>query len=113
MLARVLLVGIVLVAAAGSASAQPKRWRPCGPGDTTTGNRCVPQTFRGVDFRPACQNHDRCYEQRRPQKACDREFRDQMRALCDAGGNPRGCYRRAQVYYLMVRLVGWTAYTGG
>ena len=113
--ARSLLVGLALALMTSSASAQPFRgplqWRPCGPGDTATGNQCAPQTYRGVDLRPACQAHDNCYGSKSgTQKECDLRFRDDLRALCDAGGNPCGCYRRAQILYLAVRIGGKSAY---
>ena len=114
MLARAQLAGLVFALTATSALADtrrplrgPAQWRPCGPGDTRTGNTCAPQTVKGIDMRPACEAHDTCYN-KRPlnRKQCDQKFRDDVRALCDANGNPRGCHRRAQVLYLLVRVGG-------
>ena len=118
MLARFLLAAVAVVFVAGSASADTRRpfrgpfqWRPCGPGDTHTGNKCSPQTFKGADLRPACAAHDACYENKPlNRKQCDLKFRSDLRALCDAGGNPRGCYRRANVLYLLVRVAGADAF---
>lgn len=118
MLARFLLVGIALALVANLASADTKRplrgplqWRPCGPGNTNTGNTCAPQTYRGADLRPACHNHDKCYENKSgTQKECDERFLADMKAQCDKAGNPCGCYRRARILYTLVRIGGRSAY---
>ena len=121
MLARLVLVGVALAAVSGPASADtnrplrgPFQWRPCGPGDTNTGNKCAPQTYRGVDMRPACQAHDNCYANKSgSQKQCDQRFLADLKARCDQGGNPGGCYRRARILYLLVRIGGADAYKNG
>jgi hypothetical protein len=87
-----------------SAPASCPAWRPCGPGIV---NRVVPQGIREVDFRPACLRHDQCYQTPgAPRRDCDRQFLYDLRSVCEASGNPRGCQRRATVYYGMVRLFG-------
>ncbi len=105
-----------LTPAPADAAGRPRRaaqsscpaWRPCGPSGSVFGaNRVVPQGIDGVDFRPACQRHDDCYQTPGvPRKECDRQFLADLRALCAASGNTRGCNRRAKVYYVFVRLFG-------
>jgi hypothetical protein len=121
MIARLCLSSLVLALVAGVASADPKRplrgpaqWRPCGPGDSSTGNKCAPQMYRGADMRPACETHDQCYANKSgTQKECDQRFLADMKRQCDLAGNPAGCYRRARVLYFLVRIAGADAYKNG
>ncbi|MDB5306104.1 MAG: hypothetical protein JWO38_306 [Gemmataceae bacterium] len=90
---------------AGTARTGCPAWRPCGPGETWGGNRFIPQGGYGVDFRPACQRHDDCYDTpgaRR--KDCDRQLLKDMNRICESSSNPRGCNRRARMFYISVRL---------
>ena len=95
----------------GSAGGDCPWWRPCGPGETYGGNKRIPQGGHGVDFRPACQRHDDCYDTpgaRR--KDCDRQFLNDMLALCDEAGNPRGSRCRAMTFYVAVRLFAGSSF---
>jgi hypothetical protein len=110
------VASIALVSPAG-ATAGDRPWRashascsacrPCGP---WLANRIIPQGGYGVDFRPACQRHDDCYlTPGASRRECDRQFLNDMRAICANSNNPRGCNRRATVYYRFVRLFGGVA----
>ena len=79
-------------------------WRPCGPGRTWGGNRCVRQGFYGADFRPACACHDACLQSGAPRCECDRQFLCNMYSACDSSCNPEKCRRKARCYYRMSRL---------
>jgi hypothetical protein len=114
-LAALVVAVACLSTARADAAGRPRRaaqtscpaWRPCGP---WFANRIIPQGGYGVDFRPACQRHDDCYlTPGASRKACDLRFLADLRAICAASGNPRGCNRRARVYYVMVRLFGGVA----
>jgi hypothetical protein len=75
---------------------------------------------RAVDFTPACNNHDVCYDTCNSDKnTCDSNFLTQMRAACAAVYPGRGYYDRrmrascetdAYIYYLAVSRVGGDAY---
>ncbi len=85
---------------------------PCGPNWWGPLTRLIPQGFGSVDFRPACRQHDRCYDRRSgiTRAECDRVWRDQMLTDCANSPSPHRCARRALLMYRMVRLFGWTAY---
>jgi hypothetical protein len=76
-------------------------YRPCGVGDSWSGNRLVKQGFFGADFRPACQAHDTCEAAPRD---CDRQFLSDMYATCDSSTNPRKCRKKARSYFLGSRV---------
>jgi len=96
------------------------------PDPTWTGNidGCthVPANPTGFcDFTPACNAHDRCYQQcctgddDAYRASCDSSFYQNMMSLCDdcAGGNFSRlwrCYAAARTYYFGVRFQpfgGW------
>ena len=86
----------------------------CGPANGFIShlipNRVGPT--RNVDFTPACNNHDICYDTCNTEKStCDQNFLADMRAACVAaypgsGYFDRymrtGCYADAYIYYLAV-----------
>jgi len=69
-----------------------------------------------VSFRSACNDHDDCYLNHRRgdgeagRLACDKDFLDNMRRLCDTAGLSHrelaDCDRAAKLYYDVVRCVG-------
>jgi len=90
-----------------------------------TGNGCgasgssfrPPQGHFRVSFVAACNAHDRCYGTCGASKdGCDRQFRANMRAACDAVYNRfniparASCYATAHTYYLAVRHAGGSAF---
>ena len=99
-----------------------------GCGDDSGLGRFVPNQPVGVDFRPVCDNHDKCYgtlgESR---EQCDNSFRSALRAKCEktllrsaggifgtvvTGGQAlTSCYGVAETYYRSVRERGGTAYS--
>ena len=117
------LASVLLLAS--SAEANHREVNGCG--DDTGLGHLVPNQPTGVDFRPSCDNHDRCYGtlgQSRQQ--CDNKFRNALRARCESEllGSPSGiigtvvtggsalgaCYSTAEIYYRGVRERGGTAY---
>ncbi|WP_165225430.1 hypothetical protein [Aquisphaera insulae] len=86
---------------AASAQTPCPSYRPCGAGDTWTGNRLVKQGFFGADFRPACQGHDTC---ERAPRDCDRQFLRDMYAACENSTDPSRCRRKARNYYMGSRV---------
>ena len=98
------LLAIAFVNCTASAHAECPPWRPCGPGNTWGGNRCVPQGFYGADFRPACQCHDDCLKTCASRYDCDQQFLCNMYDACECSCNPEKCRRKARCYYRMARL---------
>jgi Group XII secretory phospholipase A2 precursor (PLA2G12) len=99
-----------------------------GCGDNSGLGRFVPNQPTGVDFRPVCDNHDRCYGTLgQSRKDCDDNFRSGLRAKCEkellrktggvlgtivTGGQAlTGCYGVAEIYYQAVRDRGGPAYS--
>jgi len=82
-------------------------WRPCGPGETYSGNKRIPQGAFGVDIRPACERHDRCYEDPTTgRKVCDDAFHRELRCMCESSTHPWLCKRAAKLGYISIRLFG-------
>lgn len=107
----------VVAFSGGTAEAKPRAdgscpaWRPCGGGETWGGNRFIPQSRAGADFRPVCAAHDKCYEDScKPRKQCDKEFLDGLNCACASSSRPRACQRRAKLMYVAVRLFGSSDY---
>lgn len=98
------LVSVVHLACCGAAQAECPPWRPCGPGNTWGGNRCIRQGFYGADFRPACSCHDACLAGCSSRRDCDRQFLCNMSSACDCSCNPEKCRKKARCYYRMARL---------
>jgi hypothetical protein len=87
----------------------------------------VPNQPVGVDFRPVCDNHDRCYGTLgEPREHCDNVFESGLRAKCEeellgsigilgtvftGGGALVACYGVAEIYYQGVREGGIKAYS--
>ncbi|MEP3479309.1 MAG: hypothetical protein ABJZ55_08685 [Fuerstiella sp.] len=94
-----------LLFAASTASADD---RPCGPDRMPPFlKRFVPQGFAGADFRPACRQHDRCYDNHGiPRKQCDQAFQANMHCACEQSRFPALCRMAANRRYRMVRLFG-------
>jgi hypothetical protein len=99
-----------------------------GCGDDSGLGGLVPNQPVGVDFRPVCDNHDRCYGALgQSREHCDNEFRSGLRAKCEeellgsvggifgtvftGGGALVGCYGVAEIYYQAVRERGGKAYS--
>ncbi|MGQ0636331.1 MAG: hypothetical protein ACT4QC_17100 [Planctomycetaceae bacterium] len=95
---------LMCLAFCGTAQAGCPPWRPCGPGNTWGGNRCIPQGFYGADFRPACACHDACLRTCASRRDCDQQFLCNMYAACDGSCDPERCYRKARCYYRWARL---------
>ncbi len=86
-------------------------WRPCGPGETYSGNRFIPQGAFGADARPACERHDQCYRDVvTGRKVCDQTFRNELRCECEHSTHPWLCKRFAGLAYFGVRVAGRSAY---
>ena len=81
---------------------------PCGPeGVPPFLKRLIPQGFAGADFRPACRQHDDCYDNHGvPRKHCDQAFRADMYRACENSRHPRLCRMTANRRYRTVRLLG-------
>lgn len=88
-------------------------WRPCGGGNTFGGNFLMPQGFYGVDFRPACAQHDACLANPYNSRfACDQQFLAGMYDACACSPHPLLCRHKARMYYVGTRMFG-TLYRQG
>lgn len=57
----------------------------------------------GTGFKPACDNHDRCYETvGKSKEACDNTFKADMDKICATGTPVTGCSATATSYYKIV-----------
>jgi hypothetical protein len=87
------------------------------PGHTPGANGCgsvghpltpfIPNNFLGANLKPACDDHDRCYETcNRNRRRCDSQFHQQLKAICrdQFGFGPRrnACITQAAIYYAAV-----------
>jgi hypothetical protein len=107
--AAVLCVSLVLsgTSVKGESPDSCPSWRPCGGGKTRGGNKWIPQSRTGIDFRPICLAHDRCYgAANKTREQCDKDFLNALRSACDNSIRPHACKRRAKVMYLAVRWFG-------
>jgi hypothetical protein len=88
----------------------------CGPEGGQGGVDLVPDVPLGlIDFTPACNYHDICYETcRTPKAKCDRNFRRLMERACKkkytAGARRQLCVSFAATYYTAVAKLGDDAY---
>jgi hypothetical protein len=81
-----------------------------GCGDDTGLGRFVPNAPTGADFRPSCDNHDRCYGTLGKSKSeCDKQFHNELLGVCGRTFRTiitrplRGvCNKVADVYYTAV-----------
>jgi len=89
---------------------------PCGPDGNAVLGAIAPQGYNEASFKPACTEHDLCYDTCNSVKLkCDADFEKTMRASCVAaypyptgGGEDEGFYRRAPCFsraHLYQRLV--------
>ena len=103
-------LAIVLLAVSYSVGCRARsQFRPCGPG--LCNNALVPQGFAGVDFRPACARHDRCYGSPAcSRKTCDDQFLNDMLTACECSPNRCLCRMKAWQWYMQVRLFGGPPY---
>jgi hypothetical protein len=107
------LAVLCCLAWSGAASAQaPSRdllvERPCGP-DSMKGpiRYLIPQGFGRTDFRPTCNNHDRCYARLgSSRKQCDDAWRDEMLAACESSRCRLGCRMLARFMHRVVSRFG-------
>jgi len=89
-----------------------------GCGDDTGLGRLVPNAPTGADFRPACDNHDRCYgELSQSQEYCDRQFHNELLAECGRTFKTivtrplrATCNGVADTYFAAVQRKGGSAY---
>jgi hypothetical protein len=84
---------------------QAEQRRPCGPGTRRNLIRLfIPQGFAGADFKPACRQHDNCYELKGADKAaCDAAMYAQMLCACENSRRPRLCRLTARIMYRSVQ----------
>ena len=111
----ILLVVLALGAWANAAHPDLVEERPCGPNALKGPIRYLfPQGFGRVNFRPACTQHDNCYENPAfTKEQCDAQFRAQMLSACEGSCCPILCRLRANVMYGLVRRFGAGAYAAG
>ena len=81
---------------------------PCGPDWLIGSDRAlVPQSWKGADFRAACNRHDACLSGNCVNRAqCDRQFYRDLREACRYSSNPAECRRVARLMYRAVRGYG-------
>jgi len=66
----------------------------------------------GTGFKPACDNHDRCYATIGKSKdTCDDNFKKDMDKICATGTPVAGCSTAANLYYGAVIEYGTSAYS--
>ncbi len=66
----------------------------------------------GTGFKPACDNHDRCYATVGKSKdTCDDNFKNDMDRICATVTPVTGCSTAANLYYGAVIKYGTSAYT--
>ena len=107
LLKNLVAVGCLVAGMSATASAQCPPWRPCGPGNPFGGNLLFRQGAAGVDYRPACANHDaRLANSCNSRRACDQQYLADMNAACACSDNPEKCMRKARMQYVGVRLFG-------
>jgi hypothetical protein len=114
-----------ILAFTSSAQASHREVNGCG-NDSGSGG-LVPNQPNGVDFRPACDNHDKCYGILGiSQLECDDKFQKELRARCEkellrsvggvlvtsvtGGAALANCYKLADSYYAAVRRLGNDSY---
>ena len=98
-------------------------WQPNGCGDGSTGAQSASamltllpplggdlnEPIPGVNFRNACNSHDRCYGLAGLKGNCDNLFRTQLNNACNSSG-VAGCSTLAAGYEQAVRQWGQEAY---
>lgn len=102
------LFAVAAVLAGFGMSTEPARasdmfWRPCGPGYV---NWLFLQGCAGADFRPACQEHDYCYQNCPSRKECDDNFHRGMCEACENSRHPHICRFTAWWMYKGTRVFG-------
>jgi hypothetical protein len=89
-----------------------------GCGDDTGLGRLVPNAPTGANFKPACDNHDRCYgELNQSKDLCDRRFHNELLDECGRTFKTivtrplrASCNGVADTYYSAVSTKGGRAY---
>ncbi len=86
----------------------------CGPEGGVV-SAIIPNRFMGANFKPACDDHDICYETCRQSKTyCDRRFLKLMRKECEdvygSGLRRQWCKAQAVNYHIAVSQGGGDAY---
>ena len=62
----------------------------------------------GTGFKPACDNHDRCYSTvGKSKRTCDDNFKADMDRICATGTPVTGCSMSANLYYSIVNQGAW------
>ena len=80
----------------------------CGPAGS---NYNFPNEWGGASIEPACQNHDRCYDNCSKTKGqCDGELYKDIRNACRSATNPPACYAASVAYYEAVYWGGNTPF---
>jgi len=83
----------------------------CGPGDNA-----LNENFAGVNFRPACAEHDECYQTCNKDKSvCDKKLGDDLWEACNRGlsrypGKLFWCLFWAKTYHMVPTHHGSFAY---
>ena len=106
-------------AAQGSAIPQATVVPLAAATDETNGCSYSPDQWRRADFKPTCDDHDRCYSSTSyvNRLDCDTVFLSGLRASC-TGAYPTEAFRRsaclgvADLYYFAVRNTGGAFYEG-
>lgn len=115
--------GACNVSSPPSVPAIDPNWQPNGCGDGSTGAQAASAMFTllppvggnlneplpGVNFRTACNAHDRCYGLAGLKGNCDSLFRTQLNNVCASSG-VSGCGTLAAGYEQAVREWGQDAY---
>jgi hypothetical protein len=85
---------------------------PCGP-DSLTGplRKLIPQGAFGADFKPACRDHDACYDTPYSNKStCDKKYLQSMVSACSMSRHPALCRMTAKILYNASRRHGQDAF---
>jgi hypothetical protein len=88
------------------------RQYPCGP-DSLTGpiRRLIPQGAFGADFKPACRQHDACYDTPYSDRdQCDRDYLLDMNCACEKSKHPFLCKMVARALYNTTHRHGQKAF---
>ncbi len=109
---RLLACATAAILMSGSSLLAHDTSRPCGPAAMKGPLRfLIPQGVCGADFRPACHQHDDCYDEPGVNKdRCDRRFLRDMECACSQSKHPRLCRFVARVMYRATKKRGSLAF---